>query len=434
MELGEHKLSEEKMKNENTEREMTEKSAGEETAGKSLADTLFPEESESMPEEVKKEYENLILKVKEASPGISEKEAADKVFEAEKKYDYSFFWVQYKKEGTRELVLDKRKLLATKELNLLSNEEKKQLDLIKSDFNKIISEVSGLTGESRQSCEYYLDKILDSGFAKDMKEAKEVLINGPKIEGFEETQDVKISNKKVSEFLENAFGKDILRKCMIALIYKDDRFIIKCDNIEKTNELAKKFNLNFLAGTNLRVADNREDYIKAEMYLEGVDSENELKHLYKVRATAGFESEFAKIDLHSFGVEKSDDFDYLNEHKLLTSEDQKMKAYILGTIVHEVVHRMEQRGKEDMLKFKQYEKIVEKEACADKKFVSDYVRRHKDLYDSSEYQTVREDFAEAVRIYLTNADYLKAKYKQRYKFIKDNYPFIKENSIVDILK
>lgn len=435
MELGEHKLSEEKMKNEDTERETTEKSTEEETVEKSLVDTLFPEEAESMPEEIKREYENLILKVKDANPAISEKEAANKIFEVEEKYDYTFFGTQYVMKGSMELVLNKRRLLVLEELNLLSEEGKKQLDLIKKDFNIIISEVSELTGESVESSGYYLDKILYSGFAKDMKEAKDVLVNGPKVKGFEETQDVKIANKKISEFLENAFGKDILRKCMIALIDKDDRFIIKCDNTEKSNELARKFNLDFLKGTPLRVANSKEDYIKAEMYLEGVDSESELKHLYKWRATAGFESGFAKIDLHSFETEKSDDFDYLKEQELLTSEDQKMKAYILGTIGHEIAHRIEpSRSKEDAVKAGEYTKIVEEETKGDKKFVSEYARHHKDLYGSSEYQVVREDFAEAIRIYLTNSDYLKTNYKRRYKFIKDNYSFIKENSIVDILK
>lgn len=220
---------------------------------------------------------------------------------------------------------------------------------------------------------------------------------------------------------------------MIALIDKDDKWLIKCDDMDKANELVKKFNFDLHDGTNLLIAENEEDYKKAEMYLEGIDNENDLKYLYKLRATAGSESGFARIDLHSFGVEKADDFDYLKDHELLTSEDQKKKAYILGTIGHEVAHKIEPRGKEDVIKVKVYEKIVEEETDTDKKFVSDYVRRHKDLYGSNDHSLLREDFAEAVRIYLTNSDYLKAKYKQRYKFIKNNYPFIKENSIVEIL-
>lgn len=416
MELGEHEFKKEK------------------PVEKSLADKIFPENAKSMPEKIKLKYKDFISKVKEANSGISEEEAANKILGAEKKYDYSFFWTEYKteykKEGALELLLDKRKLSAMEELHLLGEEDKKQLDMIKNNFTKVISEVSELTGESQESCDYYLDKILFSGLVEDLEEAKYILVNGPKIKGFEETQDVKISNKKVSEFLKTAFGKDILRKSMIALIDKDDRFIIKCDNKEKSDELKDRFNLDFLDGMNLRVANNKEDYIKAEMFLEGVDDESKLKHLYKVRATAGIESGFAKIDLHSVGVEKSDDFDYLKEHALLTSEDEKMRAYILGIIGHEVAHKIEPQGKES----EEYAKTVEEEISGDKKFVSDYVRRHKDLYGSTQQRVLKEDFTESVRIYLTNGDYLKTNFERRYKFIKDNYPFIKEDSIVDALK
>lgn len=55
------------------------------------------------------------------------------------------------------------------------------------------------------------------------------------------------------------------------------------------------------------------------------------------------------------------------------------------------------------------------------------------MYNSDGNETMGEDLAEAVRIYLTNSDYLKTNFKSRYKFIKDNYPFIRENAIIDIL-
>lgn len=90
--------------------------------------------------------------------------------------------------------------------------------------------------------------------------------------------------------------------------------------------------------------------------------------------------------------------------------------------------------KEDPIKFNEYKKITEEEQLGDKAFVSDYVRKHKDLYGSNGQSILREDFAETIRIYLTNSDYLKTKYKQRYKFIKDNYSFVKENSIADFIK
>lgn len=86
------------------------------------------------------------------------------------------------------------------ELNILDEEGKKHFKIIKNNFNEVISDVSKLTGESPESCNKYLDKILFSGLVENLEEAKDVLVNGPKIKGFEETQDVKIFNKKSVNF------------------------------------------------------------------------------------------------------------------------------------------------------------------------------------------------------------------------------------------
>lgn len=259
--------------------------------------------------------------------------------------------------------MERRKLLAKKELNLLSGEEKEQLNLIEEDFEKVATEISKVAGESKELNKDYLDKLLDSGFAADMLEAKDILVNGPKIKGFEETEDVKIPNKKVSEFLEDAFTKPILRKCFIAAIKKDDKWLIKgtgAKDINKMNELLHKFNVD-LHGTDILITPNKEEYLRVAMHLENVNDPNELKHLYKLRGTAGYEGGFAKMDLHSFGVEKPSNFDYLEEQELLTSEEQKMQAYILGGIGHEVVHRMKFHFPKETVKFDGYKEIAQEE-------------------------------------------------------------------------
>lgn len=138
MELKEYRINEKK----------TEEILNEANAEQSLADKLFPEKAEFMPDKTKKEYEDFVLKVKDVNPEISDEEAVAKIFGIEEKYDYSFFWMQYNKAGTRELVIDKKRLLALGELNLLDEKEKEQLELLQNDFNKIISEVSSLQGRS----------------------------------------------------------------------------------------------------------------------------------------------------------------------------------------------------------------------------------------------------------------------------------------------
>ncbi len=116
----------------------------------------------------------------------------------------------------------------------------------------------------------------------------------------------------------------------------------------------------------------------------------------------------------------------------LKAEEDGMRAYIFGTVAHEVAHRCEaQMSRGD---FEEYHLIIKEETVPQRsKFVSDYVLRHSEVYGSNEQILFKEDFAEAVRIYTTNPDYLKTNYPRRFDFIEQNFPFIKPGGVIDAI-
>jgi len=387
------------------------------------------------PVEVKFQYNEFVDRVTAANPDISSQQAYDKILELEKKYEHFFFGTTYSDDPNRQLVYERKRLSQLEELNLLTEEEKQKLGQLRESFSRIITEVTEATGDDPTEIQKNLDTALVYNVAKDLLEAKEIMIEGPIVEGFEETQDPHIPNTAVREFLKNTFTPEALRKARVGRIGKDDKYMIfrgrSPEHTEKGNELSQT-GIARWDDNGMMVAEDKESYIKAEMFLEGVENPSELKHTFKIRATAGDSSGFHKIQLRSFGVEKPEDFDYLADTGL-DSEEDKMRAYILGTITHEVAHRYEDQVERKI--FDDYKQIVEEEVSSQRpKFVSEYVVKHHQMYNSDEKLLLREDFAETVRIYTTTPDYLKANYPRRFAFIEKNFPFIKSGSIVEAVR
>jgi len=388
------------------------------------------------PIEVKHQYNEFVDRVVAANPDLSPQQACDKLQELEKKYDHRFFGVTYSDDPNKKLVFERKRLSQLEELNLLTEEEKEILGKLRADFAQVIAEVAEATGDDPAEIQKNLDTALTYGVAKDLFEAKEIMINGPIIKGFEETQDARIPNATIREFLKAAFTLEALRKARIGRIEKDDRYLMirarkRDKDTEEGNELLKRGLVQWDGG--FLLAENREAYLQSAMFLEGVNDPSRLKHTFKIRATAGDSSGFHKIQLRSFDFEKPTNFDYLADTGLESDED-KMRAYILGTISHEVAHRYAHQLERRI--FEEYQQIVNEEVAsqARPKFVSDYVVKHSEMYGSDEQLLLREDFAETVRIYTTNPGYLRTNYPKRFAFIGKNFPFIKSGSVVESVK
>lgn len=352
----------------------------------------------------------------------------------QKQYDHQFFGVTYSPDPPRLLVRDRNRLSALRDLHLAKEEDFTELEKLHADFQAAVTTVVNRTGEEPATAARDIDSALLLGVAQSLHEATEILIEGPIITGFEGTQDPSLSNKQVLDFLKAAFGETTLRKARLGRVTKDDLYMIyrnteKDEHVNQGNELLNRGLARWEHGQ--LASETREAYMEAAKYLEGVDDIAKLRHLYKVRASAGFSGGYGTIDLHSFGIEQPQDFDYLANLPL--SDEDKTRVYILGTLSHEVAHRYQKQLAEEALT--QYGQIITEETDPSRpKYVSDYVHRHQEVYGSSGDTLLGEDLAESVRIYTTNPDFLKEHYPRRFAFIEQNMTFVKAGSVIEAVK
>lgn len=402
--------------------------------GKSWVNKSVPE-FDWTPEEVKLQYNELVDKVVAANSGLTPQQAIEKIEAVEEKHDHRFFGIGYSADSNRRLVTERNRFAALEDLKLILEEEKTELEKLKSTFQKTVDEVVLKTGDDSDEVQRGIDSALLYGVAQDLLEAKAIMIEGPIVQGFGESQDYPIPNDTVKQFLRDAFGEKTLRKAKLGRVTKDNKYLIyrsySDEHIHEGNDLLQRGIAQWDDGGML-IAEDKDHYLQAAMFLEKVNDPQKLRHLYKVRATAGNSHGFHKIQLRSFGVERSSDFDYLSDVGLDTEED-KLRAYILGTLAHEVAHRYEHQL--DRGVFDEYRQIMQEEITPQrKKYVSDYVLRHEEVYGSTENLLFGEDFAEAVRVYTTNPNFLQKSYPRRFTFIQANFPFIKPGSVVEAVK
>ncbi len=382
----------------------------------------------------KSQHDKLVDRIIATHPRLSTHDARTKLSELEKKHGYYFSGRRYPDAPNRRLVYERKRLSVLEELNFLTEEEKSTLERLRENFRQTAQDIAKTTREDLAEIQNGLDTALISDAANNLSEAKQILIEGPIIEGFEDTKDPSISNQKVLQFLKDTFTLEALRKAKVGRIIKNDDYLIftnESQHLEKRNQLFRKGIIQ--PEDNRIIAKGKESYLQAEMLLEGIDDPTKLKHTYKVRADSGLNPRLRIIRLGSFGVESPDDFDYLADIELSSSED-KMRAFILGTIVHEVSHCYE-AAQLDKSTSDQYKRIIEEESSPQRpKYVSDYVVKHKEMYGSNEHKIFREDLAESIRIFTTNPEYLARNYPKRLDFIRANFPFIKEGSVISTLK
>ncbi len=383
------------------------------------------------PDGVKVEYVQFAYMVMRVNPTWTIEEVVQKIKEVESNYDHYFYGITYGLSFGRSLVRDRNRLSALAGLNLINPQQMEKLQKLTSLFKQTVNEIVKATGESPTKVQKDVDSILITTIAKDLEEAKRIIIHGPDIVGFEQAEDVAISNATISQFLSRTFGNDIARKVHVGRIEKSNQYHVytgrKPEDIQRANDLLNAGILTRDNDSHL-IALTKEDYFRAALVLEGVNKVEELQHLYKVRAEAGAIGAYHKIHLYSFGIEKSSDLDFLREVNL-DSEEDKMRAYILGVIAHEISHRYEPSlSKQD---FADYKKIVSEEAMPGRrKYVSDYVLKHEEIYKSAEGTLMSEDLAESVRIYTTNSNYLRQNYPRRYAFVQSLLPFIQADTVV----
>ncbi|MDD5627131.1 MAG: hypothetical protein PHW01_03950 [Patescibacteria group bacterium] len=368
-----------------------------------------------------------------ANPNLSLLQSYQAIVEAEKKYGYNFRH-RYSVNPSQNLVLKIKRAKILSELKIINNKETQIFEKRQKKLELIVSAIQNQTALGVLEIQKYVEELILSNTADNFKEAEEILTIGPIAQGFDTTQDYPIPNSLIREFLLRSFTPDILRLLKVGKITKSDQYKIAWTryNKELFNQIDDLCERGILIHDQKFgfIAESKEKYLEAAMILEKVDSPEKLQHIYKTRAHAGH-SNNNKIILLSFGVEKSIDFDYL-QNISLQSEEDKMKAYILSTIGHEIGHHLFSILEQTTTG--QYSNIVESEISPlREKYVTDYVLRQAVIYKNKPENVVNEDLAEAVRISTLNPSYLQKNYPRRMDFVQKNFPYIKMGCAPEIL-
>jgi len=325
--------------------------------------------------------------------GFSKKKADEMAGKVIEKNNYDA--VIYPENSIQRKFNDRNRLLCLRDIGLASGQDleilnKLNLD-IENDFNKTIGEIAGITNRDPKDIENEINGTIAENKIENLSEAKELITSGIVIRGFENSKDIPpMSDDLVKDFLNNTFTKDFLKNNEVSRILKNQNYYYTKNSFVET-------------------AGDRDTYLKEEMKLEGVDSPEELKHIYKIRAKIMGDNFKETIRLGNFEFENPSTLDHIKNLEIESEEKQSI-LYILGTIAHEIAHKYEKQ-----IDFKEYQGLIKGENEA----VSEYVNNHIKLYGSKKEKIAMEDFAEAIRIYVTNPEYLKENYPLRFGFIEN---------------
>ena len=383
------------------------------------------------PESVRDSYRSIVPRVMAGNPDLhAPQEAFSHIRTSEKLHNARLFGTTLSEEATplQASVFNRRYLRLKRGLRIATDEEREQLAGIDATFTDAAAKLASLRGISLEEADSILMGVFNWRALQGPEEAVELLTHGPRIEGFggEEPSGFDFSNEDLRAMLEGSFGREEILNSRLLSITKVGGFPVKCTDISFGNDCIEKYNAEWEGG--FLVLPDRTTYEEVAMQLEGVADPKELQHLFKLRASADASGGFATVRVREFVVEQPSNFDYLDG--LSFSEQDKMRAYFLGIIAHETVHAMQAFGIAKEIQ-ERYSTIAleERGESVGHTFVTQYVDRHHTIYNSGKRETLKEDLAEAIRVYLTNADYLKEHFPRRYTFLQEQLPFVQENAI-----
>jgi hypothetical protein len=283
------------------------------------------------------------------------------------------------------------------------------------------------------------------------RDAVELIQNGPAMAmGFAETHDdPPLSDAFVQRKIIEAFTVESLWNARIGFIKKDPSYLLLSIGLPyvKIEQAEEKGLMKRHLGSSFFLAANKEDYLQAAMILEEKESPDALTHRYKVRALNQSSKPFSAIELYSFGVEKTSNYDYLQSLPL--SDEDRMRAYILGTIAHEIGHKILDKllgssgvgasclwsdlSQVQQSALKSYMTIVEEERGEMReKYVSDYVLLHPKAHLSPPVLIAHEDGVESIRILLTNPQYLEQNYPRRFEYMRNAIPTLNPGVLSEV--
>ena len=393
---------------------------------------------------VKKSVRYSYLKLAEQmmhQDSLSPDEAVRRIREAEEKYHHKLYGIRYSPEGLKEKLYRIRALLVRSILKVISETEVEELDKLDKEFKEFVIKIVPKTDLSRDEVMVMIENIIEFMANVSFEDIENIIVNGLIVEGFSESSEYDLSDEVVFSFLKTSFGIHQLRFSKVGRVNKDNKFLLimpknaNDDLRQKIQSLIVQGILSQTDAADMLVASDENAYETAAMILEQKMQVSDLEHTYKIRAKSGNPFGFSEIDFHSFAVERPEQFDYLESLKL--TDEEKMRVYILGTIAHEIAHRwldafIEKTGEQIVLDFYS---LLDVESTDEKRnHISDYVVKHVKVYGSKEFDIFQEEFAESVRIYLTNPEWMTQNYNDRFELIKRYLPFLEPGMIISFAK
>ena len=389
-----------------------------------------------IPEGIKAQYRAIIPEVLAVNPHIpNPQEALSYIRSAERRSDMRLYGTSLVEEATsyQRMTFDRRLFRLKTFLQISSDNERLQLREIDTNFSEAATKLSLLRGVEEAAADNILMRTMTYTKIRGFDHAIEILTKGPIIEGFgsKENSEYDFSNEDLREMLESSFGLEAILRSHVLDVSRVDGFPVQCKDIEFGNECVGVYGARW--GGGYLVLPDRVSYEQVEMKLEGKEDLGDLEHSFKLRASTATPGLFALIRVYNFVVEKPSYFDYIDN--LPMSDHEKMRAYFLGIVAHELVHALQAYGIDRTIQDK-YRGLAQEEHsdALDHKFVTKYVDRHHTIYQSDEVETLGEDLAEAVRLYLTNPEFLRRHFPRRYLFMQEDLSFLKENAIAQFVK
>lgn len=385
------------------------------------------------PESIKAQYRVIVPKVIEGSTAsLTPQQALDHIKVIEQQQGVKLYGV-YLGEGATapQRTVFNRKLFRLKDqLHIILGDEALSLAEIEADFLTTATRLSGLRGMRVEEADSLLMSALNYRGIGNFDEAVNLLTTGPRIDGFTEDSLFGFGNEDLRNMLERSFGLPAVLDSRLLEIKRFDGFPIQCRDTDYGNNCVVRFQARW--GGGYLILPDRDSYETVAMDLERVQRVEDLEHSFKLRAATDSGSGFSTVKVYEFVAEQPGHFDYLTDLPL--SETEKMRAYFLGIIAHEAVHAM-QAYAIDSTTSDLYRGIAKEELSTtlDHRFVTRYVDRHHDVYNSDEREVLNEDYSEAVRIFLTNSGFLKRYFPRRFTFIADYLPFVRENAIQEVV-
>ena len=230
---------------------------------------------------------------------------------------------------------------------------------------------------------------------KDNSYEQPYYINDPEFVGFEKDPD--FSN--LSENVNKCFSPELLLKCFISKVKYHPEFVLAIDNFTPSFLTKKQYEEKLVTDPALS---------KRRIRAMNVTSFQKDDRTTPVVVPTS-------INLYNFDYEDLSQYDYLDSK----SEDEKMPIFKFGTVSHEIAHNIYNNilTHDDIKEFAtKVDEIGHGLTAYSRKYI-----------DGTHGQSVEysEEFAEAIRLFITTPEYIEENYPKIAVFIREKFPEIK---------